>query len=105
MMRGAIASARCAAHAAREAAGLCKGCGHAYCRECLTELDSAVWCARCLAGRLDVREGARRPWARAAGQLGLGAAGMTLLFAIWNALLEAASSVPAQYLKAGGRGH
>ncbi|HWG36834.1 MAG TPA: hypothetical protein VN690_03875 [Terriglobales bacterium] len=105
MKADAIARARCAAHSEREAAGLCRGCGHAYCRECLTELDAVVWCTRCHAARQQVHGTRRRHWVRAAGQLGLGTAGTTLLYMIWTTLLEVAASVPAQYLQAGPHGH
>lgn len=39
---------RCFNHAAREAAAQCPRCGRFYCRECITEHDGRIMCARCL---------------------------------------------------------
>lgn len=39
---------RCFHHSRREAAARCPGCGHFYCRECITEHEDRVICAACL---------------------------------------------------------
>lgn len=43
-----LAQQRCFNHAAREAVARCPGCGHFFCRECITEHDDRVICAACL---------------------------------------------------------
>jgi len=40
---------RCFNHAAREAVARCPQCGQTFCRECITEHEGRVACARCLA--------------------------------------------------------
>src|SRR5438128_10374381 len=39
---------RCFNHATREAAARCPECGQYFCRECITEHEDRVICARCL---------------------------------------------------------
>lgn len=39
---------RCFVHANREAVARCLSCGRSYCRECVTEHDGRLRCARCL---------------------------------------------------------
>jgi hypothetical protein len=43
-----LSQQRCFNHSLREAAARCPGCGHFYCRECITEHDDRVICAACL---------------------------------------------------------
>ncbi|MGH9393387.1 MAG: hypothetical protein ACRD1E_04400 [Terriglobales bacterium] len=105
MTADSIAAARCAVHGQREAAALCRGCGHAYCRECVTEAQGIVWCASCLDGRWQAASGARNGRGRWLGRLGLGAAALLVLDLLWTALLQFAASIPAQYLFAGRHGH
>ncbi|MFH1091233.1 MAG: rhomboid family protein [Pseudomonadota bacterium] len=40
---------RCFNHPLREAVARCPGCGRFFCRECVTEHEDRVLCARCLA--------------------------------------------------------
>lgn len=40
---------RCLNHPAREAVARCPDCGRFFCRECISEHDDRVLCARCLA--------------------------------------------------------
>lgn len=40
---------RCYNHAEREAAARCPECGRFFCRECVSEHDDRVLCAKCLA--------------------------------------------------------
>jgi hypothetical protein len=40
---------RCRRHAHREAVARCPGCGHTFCRECITEHGDQVRCIDCLA--------------------------------------------------------
>lgn len=40
---------RCVHHSAREAVARCPGCARFFCRECVSEHDDRVLCARCLA--------------------------------------------------------
>jgi hypothetical protein len=44
-----LSAQRCLNPPAREAAARCPSCGHFFCRECVTEHDGKVICARCLA--------------------------------------------------------
>ncbi len=46
---GALAQKRCSRHPMREAAARCPECHGFFCRECITEHDSRVICANCLA--------------------------------------------------------
>src|SRR5215213_4913397 len=46
---------RCLHHPAREAVARCPECEHFFCRECISEHDDRVLCARCLT------RGAREP--------------------------------------------
>lgn len=41
----------CWNHEAREAVCRCPGCGRSYCRECVTEHEARLLCARCLAAQ------------------------------------------------------
>lgn len=50
---------RCFNHELREAVCRCPECGHAFCRECVTEHASRLLCAACLA-RLTTAARARR---------------------------------------------
>jgi len=43
-----LTNQRCLNHAQREAVARCPGCGHYFCRECITEPDDRVICAACL---------------------------------------------------------
>lgn len=43
-----LAHQRCFHHSRREAAARCPECGRFFCRECVTEHDDRVICARCL---------------------------------------------------------
>lgn len=40
---------RCVYHPAREAVARCPGCSRFFCRECVSEHEDVVLCARCLA--------------------------------------------------------
>lgn len=43
-----LARRRCFNHAHREAVAQCTRCGNFFCRECVTEHDGRMTCARCL---------------------------------------------------------
>lgn len=47
-MRRDLTQQRCRNHAEREAVARCPGCGHYFCRECVTEHEDQVRCADCL---------------------------------------------------------
>jgi hypothetical protein len=58
-MKG-LAAQRCFHHAGREAVARCTGCGHFFCRECISEHDDRAICATCLrklAERMDAGAG------------------------------------------------
>jgi hypothetical protein len=44
-----ISQQRCFNHADREAVARCLQCGRTFCRECVTEHEARLICARCLA--------------------------------------------------------
>lgn len=48
-MQAGLHHRRCANHAQREAAARCPECRRFFCRECVTEHESRVLCASCLA--------------------------------------------------------
>lgn len=54
---------RCLIHAEREAVGLCMECRQSFCRECVTEHDGRMICARCLARLTRPAEVRRRDFA------------------------------------------
>ncbi|HQE81742.1 MAG TPA: rhomboid family protein [Candidatus Hydrogenedentes bacterium] len=41
---------RCFNHAVREAAAQCLECGRFFCRECITEHEGRILCAKCIEG-------------------------------------------------------
>lgn len=45
----ALAEQRCLHHGDREAVARCPSCAHFFCRECITEHEGRVICAKCLA--------------------------------------------------------
>ena len=47
-MKRDLSLQRCRNHAEREAVARCPGCGHHFCRECVTEHDDRILCAACL---------------------------------------------------------
>lgn len=47
-MSNKLSQQRCFNHELREAAAKCPGCGRYFCRECITEHEDRVLCARCL---------------------------------------------------------
>ena len=76
---------RCFNHHEREAVARCPECERCYCRECVTEHDDRVICARCLRGLADAA-GAMRSPARGLGlALQLAAAFLFLWFVFYVA--------------------
>lgn len=57
----ALHQARCFNHALREAVARCPGCKQFYCRECVTEHDDRLMCAKCLAAATTADGSASRP--------------------------------------------
>jgi len=74
-MNGTGLHARCWNHEAREAVCRCLECGRSFCRECVTEHEARLLCARCLAAHQP--QSAARPRRRIAG-LGMAIAGLLL---------------------------
>jgi uncharacterized paraquat-inducible protein A len=54
-----VSHLRCFNHANREAVARCLECSRTFCRECITEHEDRVVCARCLAELGRVRGGKR----------------------------------------------
>ena len=73
-MIGDLAHQRCFNHAEREAAARCPVCHHFFCRECITEHDDRVICAKCLktAARVSAQKGRSWPKTFALCQCALG---------------------------------
>jgi hypothetical protein len=97
-MSAGLAKARCLMHRAREAAALCMQCRQPHCRECVTEHEGRLLCARCL--RLSSGSGpSARPWAL--GRLPLEAlglaAGLALSWAVFFWMGKALLAVPSQF--------
>ena len=61
-MAGAVLQQRCWNHDAREAVCRCPGCGRAFCHECVTEHESRLLCATCLAAVSRTAHGKRAAW-------------------------------------------
>jgi hypothetical protein len=74
-----ISRLRCFNHSTREAVALCPQCSHPFCRECITEHEDRVLCARCLAA-LEKAPG-KRP-ARIASVL-RGSSGLLSFIMLW----------------------
>jgi uncharacterized paraquat-inducible protein A len=71
---------RCVHHPAREAVACCPECGRFFCRECVSEHDDRVLCARCLARVIDAASGKRSRFAQL---LRCFAALLSILIAWW----------------------
>ena len=65
---------RCFNHGFREAVARCPSCSHYFCRECITEHDERMICARCLEKQLAQPTRSRVPtmWLLNFGQLVFG---------------------------------
>jgi hypothetical protein len=55
----AVHDTRCLNHRDREAVARCPSCGDFFCRECVTEHEGRVMCAKCLAGVAGRADGKR----------------------------------------------
>ena len=84
-----ISAQRCYYHAHREAVARCPSCLRYYCRECITEHESRMLCAACLARQAGSHPGRRRvlraltaPFA-----LGIGLVAAWLFFQLVGAML------------------
>jgi hypothetical protein len=62
-MSGSTLQQHCWNHETREAVCRCPACGRSFCRECVTEHESRLLCARCLEGEAQA-QGARRHGSR-----------------------------------------
>ncbi|HTL17390.1 MAG TPA: rhomboid family protein [Patescibacteria group bacterium] len=60
-----LAHQRCFNHAEREAVALCPECRLFFCRECITEHDDRVICARCLQNLTAAAKQKAPGWAKA----------------------------------------
>lgn len=58
----AITQKKCFNHHAREAVARCPSCTRFYCRECITEHDSRMICATCLAREQEKDVAETRDW-------------------------------------------
>lgn len=91
-MTEALHRARCVLHPGREAAGICTRCRRYFCRECVTEHEGRLRCARCLAAEAApaAREGGSwRASAKAAVRLAIGVLAVWTFFLAVSELLMA----------------
>jgi len=63
-MAGVALQQRCWNHEAREAVCRCPECGRGFCHECVTEHESRLLCATCLAAVSQTAHTKRRAWQR-----------------------------------------
>lgn len=87
---------RCLNHAEREAAARCPACAHFFCRECVTEHDGRVMCARCLRAESAATREHRLPLAALARCVAV-TAGFVLGWLCFYFAGELLVSVPAKY--------
>lgn len=90
---------QCTLHPQREAAARCSSCAGFFCRECVTEHDLRMLCARCLRETASSKEPTKKHRSLLAPpavflQLGLGAALLWFSFYLLGRLLLA---VPANF--------
>ena len=87
---------RCFNHGEREAVARCPGCHHYFCRECITEHEDRIICARCLQNLSKQSLKTVRDWA---GALVLGRCVLGLLAAWFFFYLvgEALLALPASF--------
>lgn len=76
-----LSEARCRYHHEREAVARCPSCEHFYCRECITEHEDRVVCARCLRLESGRKGRARFGWRRIAAF----AQGVCGILLVWGA--------------------
>ncbi len=74
-MTGAGLHAHCWNHESREAVCRCPECGRSFCRECVTEHEARLLCARCLAAQ---KPQSAVPSRRRIAGLGMAIAGLLL---------------------------
>ena len=78
---------RCWNHEAREAVCRCLQCARSFCRECVTEHESRLLCAACLAGAAQAAT-PRRGRLRRMAAAGLTLAGVVLAWAVFFAAAD-----------------
>ena len=89
-----ILAQRCAHHQTREAVARCPGCQRFFCRECVSEHEDRVLCARCLTAALRVTTATRSrigPLLRIAGAL----TGLVLAWWFFDLLGRGLTALPA----------
>lgn len=91
-----LAQQRCFNHAAREAVARCPGCGHFFCRECVTEHDDRVMCAACLHKLAHVPLLQRRGFARTL-RVGQCLLGLLLAWFFFYLIGEALLALPSSF--------
>ena len=87
---------RCLNHSEREAAARCPSCAHFFCRECVTEHDGRVICARCLRAESAVVQDRRLPIV-ALGRCVAVVAGFVLGWLCFYSAGQLLVSVPAKF--------
>lgn len=93
-MRAASIQQHCYHHAGREAVARCPGCGHYFCRECVTEHDDRMLCSTCLAQLSDARAGRGRRRMEAWSVFMQGAIGVSLLWYLFYLIGQVLLSIP-----------
>lgn len=87
---------RCAIHSSREAVAVCPVCRRYFCRECITEHEDRVLCARCLRKAAPVNKFKSTAYGGLI-RLGQLAAGMIVMWVFFYYLGQALISLPSAF--------
>ena len=91
-----LAAQRCRNHPSREAVARCPGCSRFFCRECISEHESRVLCASCLAAIARKSVTPRRRLARF-GRVLLAGAGIITAWLFFDLLGHILVKIPASF--------
>lgn len=98
-MANLLVHQRCLHHPAREAVSRCPGCRGFFCRECVTDHDGRLLCARCLRTPVGTREDGSA-WAAKARWAAGAVAGACFAWAVFYYAGALLASLPSQFHEA-----
>jgi hypothetical protein len=93
----AIQQLRCTRHQEREAAARCVLCENFFCRECVTEHNGKMLCAKCLRIESAPRKTAPRTWHRIPLQIFLAFCSTALLWLIFYGASQLLLTIPDRF--------